>query len=54
MTVFTNVMSAVQKRGAYSHLKYELQSMPQETAGTLVYFAKTLQISPPKPFTDKV
>ena len=38
MTILNNVMSAVQKRVAYSRLKYELQSMPQETAMDLGLF----------------
>ncbi|WP_394177864.1 hypothetical protein [Yoonia maritima] len=38
MTALNNVMSAVQKRVAYSRLKFELQNMPYETAVDLGIF----------------
>jgi hypothetical protein len=38
MTVLNTVRTAVQKRVAYSRLKYELESMPLETAIDLGMF----------------
>lgn len=38
MTVITVVKTAIQKRAAYNHLKYELQTMRPETAIDLGLF----------------
>lgn len=38
MSVFTSVCTALQKRAAYNRLKYELASMPLETAIDLGMF----------------
>jgi hypothetical protein len=38
MTVLTTVRTAIEKRVAYTRLKYELQSMPVETAIDLGMF----------------
>ena len=48
MTIMNTVRTAIQKRVAYSRLKYELATMPQETAIDLGMFREDASMTATK------